>query len=69
MAKFKDGAFLYTTTSNEASSSIRFQTVGWYIHTQPTCASSGAYGGEVQCDPTSLPSNQRIKLQDNGGGM
>ncbi|OMD25161.1 hypothetical protein BJP48_23820 [Paenibacillus odorifer] len=68
MAKFKDGAFLYTTTSNEASSSIRFQTVGWYIHTQPTCASSGAYGGEVQCDPTSLPSNQRIKLQDNGGG-
>lgn len=64
-AKFKDGAFKYITSSNEATSSIRFQTVGWYIHTQPTCNGSGS--GE-QCDPTSLPVNKRFKLQDSGGG-
>ena len=67
-AKFENGGFLYTTTSNEATSSIRFQTVGWYIHTEPTCASSEAYGGEVQCDPTKLAANKHFKLQDNGGG-
>lgn len=65
IARFENGAFSYTTISNEATSSIRFQTVGWYIHTQPTCSGSGS--GE-QCDPTSLPANKRFKLQDSGGG-
>ncbi|WP_169823441.1 DUF5704 domain-containing protein [Paenibacillus yonginensis] len=67
-ASFNNGAFTYITTSKKATSSIRFKTIGWYIHTETSCDSSDPRNYNAHCDPTSLPSGHYFKLQDDGNG-
>ena len=59
-AYFDGGTFTFVTQSKKATSSVRYLTVGWYIHMYDTCTTED-YTGE--CDPTSQKAGEHFKLE------